>query len=115
MNSKHIACPHCGQRMQPVRAGARLTPMKAKLFDAIARCTEHGITSDGLIERLALDLTTNSIRAHVWQINNAFERQGLATRIISRDHRWKIVPTKDNRSPHERSKGFGRDSAWRIP
>lgn len=93
MNSTQITCPHCGQRLHSVRVGARLSPLKARIFDAIERC--DGIRSRDLIERLALDMTVNTLRVHIWQINDAFARQGIAIRIISRRRRfWKIGPPK---------------------
>lgn len=92
MTDTHVTCPTCGQRINYMRAGARLPPLKMRLFDAIARGEPHGVRSNELIERLGLDIKVNCLRAHMWQINEIFERWGATKRIISRNHRWKIVP-----------------------
>ena len=92
--SKHIPCPHCGQRMAYVRDGARLPPLKARIFDAIKRAGRGGISGPDVIESLALDVGENGIRAHVWQINEILDRFGASVRIRRRDRAYKIIEEK---------------------
>ena len=91
---EHPACPHCGQRMMYVRAGARLPPKKARIFDAISRSGEDGISGADIIESLRLDVGSNGIRAHVWQINQILARFGAAERITARQRMYKIIGKK---------------------
>ena len=92
--SKHIPCPHCGQRMAYVRAGARLPPLKARIFDAIKRAGRAGISGPDVVETLGLEVGENGIRAHVWQINQILERFGAVERIAQRDRSYKIIGKK---------------------
>ena len=92
--SKHVACPHCGQRMAYMRAGARLPPLKARIFDAIKRAGADGISGPEVIESLGLDVGENGIRAHVWQINQILQRFGATERIAQRDRSYKIIGKK---------------------
>ena len=92
--NKHIPCPHCGQRMAYVRAGARLPPLKARIFDAIKRAGAAGISGPDVIESLGLEVGENGIRAHVWQINQILIRFGASGRIVSRGRAYKIIEEK---------------------
>ena len=92
--SKHIPCPHCGQRMAYVRAGARLPPLKARIFDAIKRAGRGGISGPDIVESLGLNVGQNCIGAHVWQINEILDRFGAGVRIVSRDRAYKIIEEK---------------------
>lgn len=91
---EHPACPHCGQRMMYVRAGARLPPLKTRIFDAIVRAGADGISAPDIIESLALDVGQNGIRAHVWQINQILWRFDSGLRIVSRNLAYKIIDEK---------------------
>jgi hypothetical protein len=61
-------CPHCGQAMADVRMGVSLTPLKARIFDAVSR--RPGITWDD-ISRVAFggEACRETVKAHIWQIN----------------------------------------------
>ena len=65
-------CPHCHQTMPESRAGVRLSPLKAHIFDVITRAGEHGVTIE-TINALCFDgrSTTANVRAHIYQINDA--------------------------------------------
>ena len=89
--SKHVACPHCGQRMTSMRAGARLPPLKARIYDAIARAGADGISGPEIIESLGLDVGKNGIRAHVWQINEILERFNSTVRIVRQEMSWRVI------------------------
>lgn len=89
--SEHPACPHCGQRMMYMRAGARLPPKKARIFDAIARSGQDGISGADVIESLRLEVGENGIRAHVWQINEILQQYGSDTRILQRSKMYRMI------------------------
>lgn len=75
-------CLHCGQPTPEMRLGIRLTPLKTRLFDAIRRAGSDGITSDQLINELALPITRATLKAHVYQINELLAETDY--RIIGR-------------------------------
>lgn len=68
-------CPHCGRPMVPVRAGATLTPLKARIYDAVARAGRDGIAGDDLHMLIYGDLRVSryTLKAHIWQINDMLE------------------------------------------
>lgn len=102
---EHPACPHCGQRMMYMRAGARLPPLKARIFDRVKRAGPDGIAGADIIESLALDIGANCLRAHVWQINQILERFESSARITGQrgrmfrliDEKSKIALAKEKR------------------
>jgi hypothetical protein len=66
------ACPHCGQTLPEVRFGVRLSPLKARIIDAVKRAGPDGIDADVLFwlifsERRVKRLT---LKSHVYQIND---------------------------------------------
>jgi hypothetical protein len=65
-------CPHCQQPMPQWRAGVRLSPLKARIFDAIKRAGADGIRIED-INAICFDgLSTNvNVRTHIHQINDA--------------------------------------------
>lgn len=79
----HDPCPHCGQRMMYMREGARLPPLKTRIFDAIKRAGPDGISYKDLLANYELGISFNSLRVHVWQINEILERYGSSRRIVS--------------------------------
>jgi hypothetical protein len=65
-------CSHCGQAIPETRLGVRLSPLKARIIDAIARAGDDGIDADVLFwlifsERRVKRLT---LKSHVNQIND---------------------------------------------
>jgi hypothetical protein len=66
-------CPHCGQQLPTVRCGVRLSPLKARLLDAIRRAGPDGISSADLINELHLPFKRKTLAAHAWQINELLE------------------------------------------
>jgi DNA-binding response OmpR family regulator len=73
-------CKACGQPLPDIRAGVRLTPLKARIFDAIKRAGPDGISADDLFalvysarERRA---SRRTLKAHVWQINDQLADAG---------------------------------------
>lgn len=63
-------CPHCRQRLPEIREGVRLSPLKARIFDAIKRARYEGITVED-INAICYDGRAQpvTIRAHIFQIN----------------------------------------------
>lgn len=79
---KPACCPHCQRPMLPVRLGAQLTPLKARIFDLV-----HRAGTDGIEHRQLFDLafsnalpkprTQKTVKSHVWQINDAIADSGF--------------------------------------
>ena len=63
-------CPHCGAPLREERLGVRMTPLKARIFDAIKR----GCASSHLREM-------GCYRTHVYQINDMIA--GTGARLAS--------------------------------
>jgi len=62
-----------------MRLGVPLTPLKARLFDAVSRAGPDGISGDDLFtivfsERRASRMS--GLKSHVWQINTAIALAG---------------------------------------
>jgi hypothetical protein len=81
-------CPHCHQPIGTMRLGVRLTPLKASIVDRIKAAGDVGISSEELMftlwERDAVCVDT--VKAHVWQINEVLEETDWAVRSDGR--RW---------------------------
>jgi hypothetical protein len=60
-------CHYCGQTLPTLRLNRRLTELKARIFDLIQRGGEDGILARDL--RDILDMSANTLKAHVQQIN----------------------------------------------
>ena len=65
-------CSQCHQPMPEMRAGVRLSPLKARIFDAIKRANSNGITIED-INAICFDgrASAVNIRTHIHQINDA--------------------------------------------
>ena len=77
-------CFNCHQPLPELRAGVRLSPLKAHIFDAIKRADSNGITIED-INAICFDghASAANVRTHVHQINDAlagtdFEIRGRA-------------------------------------
>jgi hypothetical protein len=75
-------CEACGQPLPDRRLGVRMSPFKARLFDIVERAGLDGIASDDLFSVLFADrgVTRKSMRAHIWQINDALADTGYRIR-----------------------------------
>jgi len=58
------------------RLGIPLTPLKARIFDAIRRAGPDGIGGDVIIHELGLPVSRTTLKAHVWQINARLAENG---------------------------------------
>jgi hypothetical protein len=85
-------CDQCGQSVANVRHGIRLTALKVRILDAIERAGPGGIAARDLFDVVfANDLRTHSIntlKAHVFQINQALLGTGL--HIYGRQGGWRL-------------------------
>jgi DNA-binding response OmpR family regulator len=79
-------CNACGQPLPLLRYGVRLTPLKARIFDAIERAGPGGIDADDLFRLVYSDRDRKAgrrtLKAHIWQINDLLEDAG-ACRVIN--------------------------------
>jgi hypothetical protein len=86
-------CPCCGQALPEVRLGARLTPLKARIFDIIARAGAGGVQADDLQALVfSKGQGLGGLKAHVWQINELIADEGYHIRSRSRVYvlgRWR--------------------------
>ena len=85
-------CPTCGQPMPITRAGVRLSPLKARIFDIVKRAGTDGFPTRELVGMLwegksMTNLQQHVIYCHVHQINDALEDTGLRIVGIGRGHR----------------------------
>jgi hypothetical protein len=71
-------CPHCHQQMPEWRAGVRLSPLKAHIFDVIKRADANGVTVTD-INAICFEgqATAVNIRNHIHQINDALAATDL--------------------------------------
>ena len=93
-------CPHCDQPLPESRAGVRLSPLKARMFDVIKRADSNGITIED-INAICFDgrATAVNVRTHIHQINDAlagtdFQIRGKASGMVGHFHivkrRWAV-------------------------
>lgn len=91
--------------MTGLRGGVRMTPLKARLFDAIKAAGDVGISTNELLfkvyegERLP---QRSVIKSHIWQINEILEDTGL--KIVSlwetrRVRYWMLVTARPATPP----------------
>jgi hypothetical protein len=89
--SARTLCPHCGQVLPQIRLGVALPPVKARIFDFVARSGVDGIDSASLFALTYNDNLPNgkgirerrsrkSLHNHINQLNERLENAGY--RII---------------------------------
>jgi hypothetical protein len=79
---KREKCPHCQGWVYRTREGVRLTPIRAEVYDIIARAGSEGIKARAIQERLFWNpLSLNTIRVHIFEINELLEETSF--QIIS--------------------------------
>lgn len=74
-------CQHCGAPLREERLGVRMTPLKARLFDAVKR----GCPSSSLREISAC------YRSHVWQIKDMIAGAGWTIQCGKGNRYFKLV------------------------
>lgn len=99
-------CATCGQRLPDIRAGVKLTPLKALIFDIVKNAGDDGIEWDDLFRMIWKDhpnpLQRKCLKAHIWQINDLLEDSGL--RIVGQKYYgcvYRLVMSPERRSHHE--------------
>lgn len=82
-------CAHCGQEIPERRVGVRLSPFKARIFDAIQRAGDDGIEGYELFNLVMVqrDAKYSVMKCHIYQINE---------KLVSTD--YQIAVTKNSRS-----------------
>jgi len=74
---RRFRCPHCGQPSVIYRVGRRLTPLKARIFDAVKRAGKGGIDADDLFGLIFTEQhSRHTLKSHIWQINDLLEDTG---------------------------------------
>jgi hypothetical protein len=84
-------CPHCGQTLPTTRLGMVMSPLKAKIFDAVARAGVNGIPCHALYELIFVGRNSSreTLKAHIWQINELIADEGR--RIVSDRELYRLV------------------------
>ena len=95
-------CSHCHQPLPELRAGVRLSALKARIYDVVKLAGSNGITIED-INATCFDGRTSAVnvRNHIHQINDALAGTDLEIRggepgmlgyyhIVKR--RWSAVP-----------------------
>lgn len=77
-----------------MRCGVKLTPLKAKIFDLVRRSGPDGIENAALFDiafnnTLPKRRTRNTVKAHVWQINEMIRESGY--RICGRGGVYRLA------------------------
>ena len=74
-------CHHCGQPLPEIRLGVRLTSFKARIYDIVMRAGVDGISSRDLFDMIypdGGDFSRETLKAHIWQINDRIRDEGYA-------------------------------------
>jgi hypothetical protein len=83
-------CPYCRQSIKHERYGVPLPPLKAGILDAIKCAGDIGVTSaeivDGPLYRERRRASHDTVKAHIWQINELLEATAFS--ITSDRRRW---------------------------
>ena len=88
-------CPCCGQTLVGMRAGVRMTPLKATIFDLIKAAGEIGVSSQEILDQAFRDRNVagaDIVKGHVFQINGLLEATPFI--IVSDRRRWTIARRK---------------------
>jgi hypothetical protein len=77
-------CPYCRQSIRVERCGVPLPLLKAGIFDAIKQAGDVGVTSAeivaGPLYRERRRASHDTIKAHIWQINELLEETNWVIR-----------------------------------
>ena len=86
---KPRCCNYCGQTLPETRMGVRLTALKARIFDIVQRAGVDGISSSDLFDMVYTegDTSLETLKAHIWQINDVIRDEGYAIRGTDRYYR----------------------------
>ena len=95
-------CSHCHQPLPELRAGVRLSPLKAHIFDVVKRAGSNGITIED-INAICFNgrASAANVRNHIHQINDALagtdlgdsrRRTGMVGYFHIVKRHWSAVP-----------------------
>jgi hypothetical protein len=92
MVSERRICPTCHRPLQEPRFGLGWPRIKAAILDVLTSRGELGASAEEIIGEVydgRRKPHLETIKAHIWQIRDRLDTEGLAVRII-RDgpHRW---------------------------
>ena len=109
-------CSHCHQPLPELRAGVRLSPLKAHIFDVIKRADLNGITIED-INAICFDgrASAVNVRNHIHQINDALA--GTDFEIAAAHREWLATSTSSSGTGvpcHDRRPDYIRTSHERI-
>ena len=78
MGGAMTTCPHCGHSLPKRGAGVRLTPLKARIYEAVRRAGPAGIDADELFGLIygGTPASRWTLKAHIWQINDVLQDPG---------------------------------------
>ena len=86
--SRAACCQCCHQPIAHERAGVRLSPLKAAIFDAIKAAGQSGVASYGLLHLFERPVKRSTVKVHVGQINTLLEDTAF---VIRSDRRvWRL-------------------------
>jgi hypothetical protein len=85
-------CPTCHRPLQEARFGLGWPPIKAAILDVLAARGELGASAEEIVNEVYFGRRRphpETIKAHIWQIRDRLDTEGLTVRIV-RDgpHRW---------------------------
>jgi DNA-binding response OmpR family regulator len=66
-------CPYCNAPLVTERLGIHMSPLKARLFDAVKHAGEEGVTAAELKRCWTKRISSTTVRVHVSQINELLE------------------------------------------
>ena len=93
-----MICPACGQSTKDVRYGVALSPVKARIFDAVKMANEIGVTSYeviGLVYEGRKKPKLHTIKSHIFQINEMLANTNFRIISVQDDKKhWFWVLTK---------------------
>ena len=75
------ACPTCGQKLPLKQFGVPMPAKKARIIDMILRAGSEGAPCDAVYQRLFSHTSRNTVKAHIWQINELLAETGY--RIVA--------------------------------
>ena len=85
---KPRCCHYCGQALPEIRLGVRLTALKARIFDIVMRAGVDGISTADLYDIVCNEgQTRDTLKAHIWQINDLIRDEGYLIKGLGGHYR----------------------------
>jgi len=82
-------CPYCGQPWPIERFGIRMSPLKARILDMVVRGGDNGVPTSDVYQFIfdGRDAQPDSLRTHVWQINEIIVDEGYRIEAVNNCYR----------------------------